>query len=108
MFRSTDNGDSWKEQNNGFTALDANAVTFNSVSHVFAAAAVGVFRSANDGAFWTDISSGLIPVGGNVWTLAMDSENYAFAGTGGGGVFRSTQSTVPMRVVPTPRPRPTP
>ena len=51
MFRSTDNGDSRTEQNNGFTALDANAVTFNSVGQVFAAAAGGVFRSTNDGAF---------------------------------------------------------
>ena len=50
MFRSTDDGDSWTEQNNGFTAFDANAVTFNSVGHVFAAAAGGVFRSTNDGA----------------------------------------------------------
>ena len=108
MFRSTDQGDSWTEQNNGFTAFDANAVTFNSRGDVFAAAAGGVFRSTNDGGNWTDISSGLIPVGGNVSALAMDSGNYAFAGTGGGGVFRSTQSTVPMRVVPTPRPRPTP
>jgi photosystem II stability/assembly factor-like uncharacterized protein len=75
MFRSTDNDDSWTEQNNGFTAFDAEAVTFNSVGHVFAAAAGGVFRSANGGASWTDVSSDLIPVGGNVWALAMDSGN---------------------------------
>ena len=108
MFRSTDDGDSWTEQNNGFTAFDANAVTFNSRGDVFAAAAGGVFRSTNDGGSWTDISSGLIPVGGNVWALAIDSGNYAFAGTAGGGVFRSVRSTVPVRVVPNPRPRPTP
>src|SRR5262249_38293613 len=108
MFRSTDNGDSWTEQNNGFTAVDANAVAFNSRDDVFAAAAGGVFRSTNDGDSWTDISSGLIPVGGNVWALAMDSGNYAFAGTAGGGVFSSGQSTVPVRVVRSPRPPPPP
>ena len=108
MFRSTDDGDSWTEQNNGFTAFDANAVTFNSRGDVFAAAAGGVFTSTNDGGSWTDISSGLIPIGGNVWALAIDSGNYAFAGTAGGGVFRSVQSTIPVRVVPNPRPRPTP
>jgi hypothetical protein len=53
MFRSTDNGDSWTGQNNGFTAFDANAITFNSVSEVFATDAGGVFRSTNDGASWT-------------------------------------------------------
>jgi photosystem II stability/assembly factor-like uncharacterized protein len=73
MFRSTDNGESWTEQNNGFTAFDGNAVTLNSVGYVFAAAGGDVFRSTNDGASWTDISSGLIPFGGNVWALAMDS-----------------------------------
>ena len=75
MFRSTDNGDSWTEQNNGFTAFDDDAVTFNSVGQVFAATAGGVFRSANGGASWTDVSSDLIPVSGNVWALAMDSGN---------------------------------
>ena len=77
MFRSTDNGDSWTEQNNGFTVFDANAVTFNSAGYVFAAAAGGVFRSTNDGGIWTNISSGLMPVGGNVWALAVDSGDYA-------------------------------
>ena len=37
--------------------------------------------------------SGLIPVGGNVWALAMDSGDYAFAGTAGDGVLRSVRST---------------
>jgi photosystem II stability/assembly factor-like uncharacterized protein len=80
MFRSTDNCDSWTEQNNGFTAFDANAVTFNSAGYVFTAAAGEVFRSTNDGGVWTNISSGLIPVDGNVWALAVDSGDYAYAG----------------------------
>ena len=107
MFRSTDNCDSWTEQNNGFTAFDANAVTFNSAGYVFAAAAAGVFRSTNDGGIWTNISSGLIPVDGNVWALAVDSGDYAYAGTAGGGVFRTTRSTR-LRGLPKQRPRPTP
>ena len=108
MFRSTDNGDSWTEQNNGFNAFDANAVTFNSHGDVFASAAGGVFRSTNDGDTWTDVGTGLIPVGGNVWALAMDSANYAYAGTAGGGVFRSARSTYAIRIFPRPRVRPTP
>src|SRR5262249_7747662 len=87
------------------TAFDANAVTFNSAGYVFAAAAGGVFRSTNDGGIWTNISSGLMPVGGNVWALAVDSGDYAYAGTAGGGVFRTTRSTRP-RGLPKPRPRP--
>jgi photosystem II stability/assembly factor-like uncharacterized protein len=108
MFRSTDNGETWMEQNSGFTAFDVNAVAINSAGHIFAGAAGGVFRSTNDGDSWVDISSGLIPVGGNVWALAIDSEGYAYAGTAGGGVFRSVRSTAGARVIPSARPRPTP
>ena len=95
MFRSTDNGDTWTEQNNGFTAFDVNTVAINSLGHIFAGAAGGAFRSTNDGDNWSDISSGLLPPGGNVWALAIDSGGYAFAGTAGGGVFRSEQPTTP-------------
>jgi photosystem II stability/assembly factor-like uncharacterized protein len=112
MFRSTDNGDTWTEQNNHFTALDVNSVVINSLGHVFAGAAGGVFRSKNDGDLWTDASSGLLPPGGNVWAVAIDSGGFAFAGTAGGGVFRSVQRTArppfPPRPFPTPHPRPTP
>jgi hypothetical protein len=62
MFRSTDNGDSWAEQNSGFTAFDANAVTFNSRGDVFAAAAGGVFRSFNNGdQYGATSASGVLP-----------------------------------------------
>ena len=32
------------------------------------------FSGRQMSASWTDVSSGLIPVGGNVWALAIDSE----------------------------------
>ena len=108
IFRSTDNGDSWMEQDSGVTTSDINAVVSNSRSHIFAGTAGGTFRSTNDGDTWNDVSSGLIPPGGNVWALAIDSANYAFAGTAGGGVFRSVEPTIPVRIVPNPRARPTP
>ena len=108
IFRSTDNGDSWTEQDSGVTTSDINTVVSNSRSHIFAGTAGGAFRSANDGGTWNEVSSGLIPPGGNIWSLAIDSGNYAFAGTAGGGVFRSVEPTTPVRVVPNPRARPTP
>src|SRR5438874_12725124 len=96
MFRSTDNGDSWTEQNNGFNAFDANAVTFSSVGHIFAGAAGGVFRSMNDADQSSDVSSGLLSSAGNFWAVAtggIASGGFAYAGTAGGGVFRSVRST---------------
>jgi len=50
------------------------------------ASADGVFRSRDDGATWTAVTSGLTNTG--VWTLAVD-DTVLFAGTYGGGVFRS-------------------
>jgi hypothetical protein len=94
MFRSTDNGDTWTEQNSGFTALDVNSLALNSAGDIFAAALGGTFRSTDNGESWSDVSSGLIPVAGNVWSVAVDADGYALAGTAGGGVFRGLQSTV--------------
>jgi len=108
VFRSTDNGDNWTEQNNGFTALDVNAVEINSLGHIFAGAAGGVFRSRNDADSWTNASSGLLPPGGNVLAVDFGFGGRAFAGTAGGGVFRSVNPTVPPNVPPRPRPTPHP
>jgi hypothetical protein len=93
VFRSVDNGETWTEQNDGFTAVDVNAIAINSAGDLFATALGGAFRSADEGETWTDISGGLVPTGGNTWTVAFDPSGYAFAGTEGGGAFRSLQST---------------
>ena len=111
MFRSTDKGDTWMEQNAGFTALDVNSVVINPLGHTFAGATVGVFRSTNDADQWSDVSSGLLPPGGNVWAVATGAiafGGFAYAGTVGGGVFRSVRSSATIRVIPRARPRPTP
>jgi hypothetical protein len=86
-FRSTDNGDTWTEQNGGFTAFDVNSVVINPIGHIFVGAIGGVFRSMNDADQWTDVSSGLLPPGGNVWAVAtggIASGGFVFAGTAAG------------------------
>jgi hypothetical protein len=100
IFRSLDNGDTWTEQDDGFTALDVNALAIDSSGHIFAGAAGGAFLSTNDGENWSDISSGLIPAGGNVWTIAIDSAGTPFSGTAGGGVFRGVQETTAVCPLP--------
>jgi len=45
MFRSTDNGDTWTEQNGGFTALDVNRVVIKPIGHILGGTPGGVFRS---------------------------------------------------------------
>jgi hypothetical protein len=90
-------------------ALDSEVI--NSIDHIFASTAVGVFRSMNDADQWSDVGGGLLPPGGNVWAVVTEgigSGEFAYAGTAGGGVFRSVQSIAVVRVFPRPRPRPTP
>ncbi len=53
------------------------------------ATADGVYRSSDDGATWTIVTSGLANTG--VWTLAV-MNTVLYAGTYGGGVFRSNDA----------------
>ena len=41
MFRSTDNGDTWTEQNGGFSARDVNSVVINPIGHILQAQPAG-------------------------------------------------------------------
>ena len=72
----------------------------NSIDHIFARTAGGVFRSMNDADQWSDVGGGLLPPGGNVWAVATEgigSGEFAYAGTAGGGVFRSVHSIAVVR-----------
>ncbi|MGH7452726.1 MAG: T9SS type A sorting domain-containing protein, partial [bacterium] len=55
----------------------------------------GVFRSTDNGEHWTPINTGLTYA--YVIALAINSKGYLFAGTDGGGVFRSVQPTTAVR-----------
>ena len=96
------------EQNNGFTAFDTSAVTFDSIGEVFATGcrrrssrqmtvlpeltlAAASFLSVKAFGHWPSIR-----------------ETMHFAETAGGGEFRRVRSTVAVRVVPSPRLRATP
>lgn len=76
------------------------ALAINSNDHVFAGTFFGAYRSTDNGDTWTSINTGLTSF--YVYSLLVNSEGYAFAGTRSpGGVFRSTQTTV---VSPPPAP----
>ena len=71
-----------------------NSLALNAAGNIFAAAAGGAFLSTDNGEIWSDISSGLIPAGGNVWSHGHRCRWQSRSpGTAGGGVFRSVQST---------------
>lgn len=84
IYRSTDNGGSW-------TAINSEDyvrfIAINSKGHIYAVTYSTVIRSTNNVKDWEYINYGL----GNydVQCLAFGSEGYTFAGTRGGGVFRT-------------------
>ena len=88
VFRSSDNGDSWTQVNNGITNLLGRAVAVGHAGQVYVGTDFGgVFRSADSGANWTENNTGLANLGLNV--LMVNATGDIFAGTQG-GVFRST------------------
>ncbi|MCL4278681.1 MAG: T9SS type A sorting domain-containing protein, partial [Ignavibacteriaceae bacterium] len=91
---STDNGNTWSEVNNGLTNYDINALVSNTYElgdNVFAGTPNGVFQSSDNGMNWFELPDGLTTK--DVRSLSSSWNGYLYAGTVGGGVFRSTAST---------------
>ncbi len=91
--KSTDNGQTWTTIGNGSYI---NSFAENSAGHLFFGTndfGQGVYRSVDFGETWELISDGL-PTSININALAVDSEDYLYAGTGGKSMFKTTTSTV--------------
>lgn len=88
VFRSTNNGDNWTPT--GLTR-NVNAFAANSQGNIFAGTPDGAFRSIDNGVNWSLINTGLSNT--NVIALTVNSNDVVFAGTSGGGVFRSEASS---------------
>jgi len=96
IYRSTDNGDNWtrvfilNEWGEDFIPI-----AINSEGDIFISAAkegIGVCRSSDNGDSWEEVNTGLTEK--YVQSLAFNSNGQLFAGTHGGGVFRSKESTI--------------
>jgi len=98
--KSTDNGQTW-------TPIGVGAYIYsfaeNSVGHLFFGTnqyGQGVYRSFDFGETWELINNAL-PSGLDINTLAVDSEDYLYAGTGGKSMFKTTTPTVTLTDDPT-------
>jgi photosystem II stability/assembly factor-like uncharacterized protein len=77
IYKSTNNGDSWTQSNNGLTALDISALAAGKNDLVFAGTwGKGVFKSTNGSATWTStwkssqsphINGVVVAANNNVW-----------------------------------------
>jgi len=81
IYRSTDNGNTWMQINNGLTSRDVQSLAVNSSDHLFAAAN-GIYRSIDNGNSWIKISDN------HSGTLAINSKNYIFSASSC-GIYRS-------------------
>ncbi len=92
--RSTDNGQTWTNYSVGEFVY---SVAENSAGHIFFGTneyGQGVYRSTNYGDNWELISNGLPSPAIDINSLAVDSEDYLYAGTNGKSIFKTTTSTV--------------
>ena len=56
VFRSTDDGNTWIERNNGLIATDVRAIAINPSNDIFAGTyGMGMFRSSDSGQNWEKI-----------------------------------------------------
>ncbi|MCF7826673.1 MAG: FG-GAP-like repeat-containing protein [Candidatus Marinimicrobia bacterium] len=91
---SNDNGTSWSLAPQTEGAVDVNDMTINSTGHIFASNNNGgVWRTNDHGNSWENIGNPAAN-GATPWGLAMDNQDYLYAGAGNGQVFRSTLATV--------------
>jgi photosystem II stability/assembly factor-like uncharacterized protein len=91
-FRSTDNGDNWTRMSiDYFTSSFAE----NSIGHLFCGTfnyGSGVWRSTDYGNTWTQINNGLPTM--DIRSVAVDADDYLYAGTNGYSMYKTTTSTV--------------
>jgi photosystem II stability/assembly factor-like uncharacterized protein len=90
--RSTDNGISWED-----ISLPGPYPCYaeNSVGHIFMGTrsyGTGIWRSVDFGESWESINTYLPTL--EIWSLAIDSDDYLYAGTDGYSMLKTTVSTL--------------
>jgi photosystem II stability/assembly factor-like uncharacterized protein/5-hydroxyisourate hydrolase-like protein (transthyretin family) len=93
LFKSSDDGGSWRRLNAGLTYTDVTSIAINPTTSTKLFAGVygaGVIKSTDGGSNWSQVNSGLTNT--SIQALAIDptTTTTLYAGTYGGGVFKST------------------
>ncbi len=87
--RSTDNGSTWTEVNNGLTEWWIECIAADSNDNIYVGTGgSGVFKSTNKGDNWNVSNEGLSR--SDVQSIATNLNGDLFAGTAEGGIYRST------------------
>jgi hypothetical protein len=89
VFRSTNSGVNWVAKNPVMMDSLATNIVVNSKDIVYANTQGGVFMSTNNGDTWTALAGSLR----RTTYLGLDADQYLYAGTTAGSVYRSIAST---------------
>ena len=87
VFRSTDDGLTWVQTNNGLASLSVQCLFVDSSKNLFAGTSNGLFRSTDSGQSWANTSTGLVSM--RVWSLIEPTNGTLLVGTDS-GISRST------------------
>jgi photosystem II stability/assembly factor-like uncharacterized protein len=97
IYKSTDDGTNWQEMNNGLTNKRVRSLVINKKGDLFAGTwKGGVFISKDGANSWYRVNSGLVSLSDSlsIHCMCVDSSGYVYLSLGGGGVFRSMETTV--------------
>ena len=99
VYRSEDSGYTWLPINNGFSNTYITSLISNSTGQTYMGGGLGynagVFQISDNLDSWIQISSGLFNT--NVSSLTLDDEEYIYAGTRDGFLFKSNKTTTAIK-----------
>ena len=95
LYQSANDGDTWEKLTNVPLGGTVVTVAVNSADHIFIADQTrGVYVSKDGGETWNGFNGGLPVL--NIRKLIPDGENYLYAATEAGGVYRTIRSTTAL------------
>lgn len=100
VYRSEDFGYTWSQINDGFSNTNITSLISNSDGQTFLGIwgyNAGVFQISDDLNSWTKINTGLFNT--NVNTLTLDNDEFLYAGTRDGFLFKSNETTTSIEPV---------
>jgi len=90
VFYSSDNGSSWTNINGNPSVLNVTTLMFDNNILITGIKGSGVYRTSDNGSSWEPINNGITDF--NISKIYRDEQNYYYAGTYDGNVFRSVNS----------------
>jgi len=88
VFRSTDDGVSWRQTNNGLTTISINSIATDLSGGIYVGGYGVLFKSTDAGANWVRASQGITDT--KVNSIICGADGTLYAGTSPAGIFRST------------------